>query len=415
MDFDYSQDQKLVRDMVRQFGKDSVEPSLAEMDENEEIPRPIWREMASLGLFGLASPESLGGSGVSLLTQVIVAEELGRVSASLAVTVAHHGFLLPALLMECGGEDQRSRCLPEICSGKVLGTVAPSPVSLGGPVDASRGSDAVESPVESDIAVVPDGPGWRLDGKADWVVNGKGYGIGGLFARMKDSVEAFLVSPGAGGLSAEPITGKLGLRPVDFARWTFSGCPVDANARLRCGEAQGGASVRRGLRLLSDLFLGAVGVGLTQACADVSIAYAKERKQFGRPIGSFQLVQDLIARMVFDVEAARLLVYRAAFEAGGKGLRLGACRETIARARSFSADAALRAGTDTVQVHGGYGFSSEYPAERLFRDARALALLSGGTGELLRVSAAPVVKEALSESSGLPPGGPSFGFAQDKL
>ncbi|MBI2880949.1 MAG: hypothetical protein HYY21_05145, partial [Candidatus Tectomicrobia bacterium] len=199
--------------------------------------------------------------------------------------------------------------------------------------------------------------------------------------------------------------GKLGLRPADFARWTFGGSRVAEGTRLDCGYSpkgaagggpEGGEALRRGLRLLTDLFLAAVGVGLVHACVEVSAGYAKARKQFGRPIGSFQLVQDLIARMVFDVEAARLLLYRAAVGAEGRGLRLGDAQAAIARARSLAADAALRAGTDAVQVHGGYGFSAEYPAERLFRDARALALLSGGTAELLGASAEPVLREALA-------------------
>ena len=390
MDFEYSEDQKLLRDMVRQFGKDSVEPCLAEMDEEEMIPGTILKAVADLGLLGLATPESHGGSGVPVLTQVIAAEALGRVSASLAVTAVHHGFLLPAVLMECGGEEQRSRWLPDICSGKVLGAVAAGPVSLEPRLDDSPGPE----PAESEVSAEALGSQWKLDGKADWVANGTGAGVGALFARTKDAAEAFLVTPAA--FAAEPITGKLGLRPSDFARWTFSGCVLDGEDRLDCGGPEGGETIRTGLRLLSDLFLAAVSVGLTQACLEVSTEYAKERKQFGRPIGSFQLVQELIAWMVFDVEAARLLVYRAALEAEGNILRLDDCREAIARARSFSAEAALKAGTETVQVHGGYGFSSEYPAERLFRDARGLALLSGGTGELLRVSAGALLKEALS-------------------
>jgi hypothetical protein len=220
-----------------------------------------------------------------------------------------------------------------------------------------------------------------------------------LFAETEDGPAAFLLTPGGEGFSSEPISEKLGLRPAGFARWNFSGYKADGDARLE-GAGPQGKDAQRGLCLLSDLFLAAAGVGLIQACIDVSSEYAKERKQFGRPIASFQLVQDLIAMMVFDVEAARLLLYRAALEAEGKGLRLDGCAPAIARARSFAAEAGLRAGTDTVQVHGGYGFSAEYPAERLFRDARGLALLSGGTGDLLRISADPVLEEAFRSSAG---------------
>lgn len=404
MDFDYTDEQKLLRDMVRRFGEGSVSPASREMDEREKIPGALIQEMAGLGLLGLAVPEAFGGSGVSLLTQAIVAEELGRVSAALAVTAVHHAFLLPALLLECGSEAQKSRWLPGLSSGEAIGTVAVGPVRLLAPPEGPReaGSAAGE------VTARREGRGkglFRLEGRADWVVNGGSAGVCALFARTRGGAEAFLVARGEVDFSAEPVTGKLGLRPADFARWTFSGSRVEESARLDCGyspkgaaggEPGGGEALRRGLRLLTDLFLAAVGVGLVQACVEVSAGYAKARKQFGRPIGSFQLVQDLIARMVFDGEAARLLVYRAAAGAQGRGLRLGDAQAAIARARSLAAEAALRAGTDAVQVHGGYGFSAEYPAERLFRDARALALLSGGTAELLGASAEPVLREALA-------------------
>ncbi len=398
MDFDYTEDQTLLRDMVGQFGKDSVEPVLMEMDESERIPETLLRRMADLGLFGLAVPESFGGSGVPLLTQVVVAEALGRVSASLAAAAVYDGFLLPALLDACGDEGQKRRWLPGIASGETLGTVKIGAVSL-----EDRPDDAGDDgPPGAMIRAAPEGEKWRLTGGADWVVNGREATIGAVFASTGDGVEAFLVNPAAAGVESAPITGKLGLRPVGFARWSFAECVVDGGDKLETGgpDSGGGNGVRRGLRLLSNLFLAAASVGLIQAGLEVAGEYAKERKQFGRPIGGFQLVQEMIAGMVFDVEAARLLVYRAAADAQGRGPRLEGSAAPIARARSFAAEAALKAGTQAVQVHGGYGFSSEFPAERIFRDARALALMAGGSGELLRLSAEPILKEALPQWGG---------------
>ena len=398
MDFDYTEDQTLLRDMVGRFGKDSVDPVLMEMDESERIPETLLRRMADLGLFGLAVPESFGGSGVPLLTQVVVAEALGRVSASLAAAAVYDGFLLPALLDACGDEGQKRRWLPGIASGETLGTVKIGAVSLEDRPDGA-GDDG---PPGSMIRATPEGEKWRLTGGADWVVNGRDAAVGAVFASTGDGVEAFLVNPAAAGVESEPITGKLGLRPLGFARWSFAECAVDGADKLDPGGPDSGHGVRRGLRLLSDLFLAAASVGLIQAGLEVAGEYAKERKQFGRPIGGFQLVQEMIAGMVFDVEAARLLVYRAAADAQGRGrgLRLEGSTAPIARARSFAAEAALKAGTQAVQVHGGYGFSNEYPAERIFRDARALALMAGGSGELLRLSAEPILKEALPQWDG---------------
>ena len=355
MDFDYTEDQTLLRDMVGQFGKDSVEPVLMEMDESERIPETLLRRMADLGLFGLAVPESFGGSGVPLLTQVVVAEALGRVSASLAAAAVYDGFLLPALLDACGDEGQKRRWLPRIASGETLGTVKIGAVSL-----EDRPDDAGDDgPPGTMIRAAPVGEKWRLTGGADWVVNGREATIGAVFASTGDGVEAFLVNPAAAGVESAPITGKLGLRPVGFARWSFAECVVDGGDKLETGgpDSGGGNGVRRGLRLLSNLFLAAASVGLIQAGLEVAGEYAKERKQFGRPIGGFQLVQEMIAGMVFDVEAARLLVYHAAADAQGRGggLRLAASAAPIARARSFAAEAALKAGTQAVQVHGGYG------------------------------------------------------------
>lgn len=396
MDFDYTEDQTLLRDMVGRFGKDSVEPVLMEMDESERISETLLGRMADLGLFGLAVPESFGGSGVPLLTQVVVAEALGRVSASLAAAAVYHSFLLPALLDACGDEAQKRRRLPGIASGETLGTVKVGAVSLE---DRPAGAGE-DGPPDSMICAAPEGEKWRLTGGADWVVNGRDAAVGAVFASTGDGVEAFLVNSAAAGVESAPITGKLGLRPLGFARWSFAECAVDGADKLDLGGPNSGDGVRRGLRLLSDLFLAAASVGLIQAGLEVAGEYAKERKQFDRPIGGFQLVQEMIAGMVFDVEAARLLVYRAAADAQGRGLRLEGSAAPIARARSFAAEAALKAGTQAVQVHGGYGFSNEYPAERIFRDARALALMAGGSGELLRLSAEPILKEALPQSDG---------------
>lgn len=386
MEFEYTEDQKLLRDMIRQFGEESVRPIQMEMDEKESIPEGVLAQMAELGLLGLAVPESAGGSEVTRLTQIIVAEALGRASASLAVTVTYHAFLLPAILVACGSDEQRSRWLPEIAAGKTVGTALIEPASLA---NEESGSPSVG------IRVGRTDQEWKLDGETDWVVNGQTAGLASLFARSAEGLKGFLLTPALDGAGVSPMDRKLGLRPVDFAQWTFQASPVDSSAGLDAGE-----SAWRNLRHLADLFLAAIAVGLIQNCLDVSRDYAKERKQFGRPIGSFQLVQELIADMVFDVEAARLLVYRAAAETEGRALELEDCRPWIARARSLASEAALKAGSETVQIHGGYGFSAEYPAERLFRDARALALMNGGTGDLLRASAEPVVGATLGDSKG---------------
>lgn len=380
MEFDYTEEQKLIRGMVSQFGDEWVRPILADMEEKENIPQDVLAKLSESGLLGLAVPELNGGSEVPLLTQVIVAEALGKISASLAVSVVFRAFLLPAALVACGTDEQRSQWLPELATGKIAGTVLIEPVSC-------EGKEGGVSP--SEIRAERDKQGWRLDGDANWVVNGQGTCLAYLFARSADDgLKSFLVTPGSEGIEVSPVVQKLGLRPVNFAQWTFGSSvgflPFSAGLDAKEGT-------RRSIRWLADLFLAAIGVGLTQNCLEVSVDYAKERKQFGRPIGSFQLVQGMIAEMVFDVDAARLSVYRAAAEAEGRNLELEPCSPWIARARSLASEAALKAGYDSIQVHGGYGFSGEYPAERLFRDARALALINGGTGNLLRVLAEPVL------------------------
>lgn len=382
MDFDYTEEQKLLRGMVNQFSDEWVRPILAEMEEKEDIPEDVLAKLSESGLLALAVPELNGGSEVPLLTQVIVAEALGRISASLAVDVVFRAFLLPAVLVACGSDEQRSRWLPELATGKIAGTVLIEPT----PIEEEEGAASLSA-----IRAERDKQGWKLEGDANWVINGQATCLACLFARSSEGLKGFLVTPGLEGMKVSPVVQKLGLRPVNFAQWSFDSgvslLPFSAGLDAKEGT-------RRNLRWLADLFLAAIGVGLTQNCLGVSVDYAKERRQFGRPIGSFQLVQELIAEMVFNLEAARLSVYRAASEAEGRNLELESCSPWIARARSLASEAALKAGYDSIQVHGGYGFSGEYPAERLFRDARALALVNGGTGSLLRVLAEPVIDVA---------------------
>lgn len=370
MNFEYSQEQKLLRDLIRQLAREFIEPGIREADEAEAFPREVVREMARLGLLGAAVPEAYSGGGLDLLTQAIIAEEMGRASAALGVTFIVHGPVLQGILAAWGSEAQKGKWLPLLARGEVLGGVAaPEKDGPGLRLEASgrtRGGEA------------------RFSGEARWVLNGGVAGVGLLILQGDEgSFSGGLLVPRQGeGLRVQEVSRKLGLRTLSLAHWELEGLSLPEEALLK-----GGRVLADQAQSLLNLFLAAVAVGLCQACQEAGVAHAKQRIQFGRPIGSFQLVQDLVARMTVETEAARLLVYEAA-------AKLPSSRQPgaqAAMARALACRAALQAGTDSVQIHGGYGFSSEYPVERYFRDARALSLLSGGTEGLSRSVGAEVL------------------------
>jgi alkylation response protein AidB-like acyl-CoA dehydrogenase len=372
MDFTLSEGQRALRDKARDFADRVLAPTVMEKDRREEFPHEELRAAAALGLAGLAVPERFGGAPADALGTALAYEELARVSASVCVILSVHNSLVAQIIERYGDEEQRGRFLPRLARGEILGSYALT--------EAESGSDAGAMKTTARR----EGGAWVLDGRKQFITTAPYAGLFVVFAvtdpvaRPADGISAFLVEPDFPGFSLGPEAPKLGLLSSKIAELRFDGCRVPAANLL----GQAGRGFRMALELLDTgrIGIGAQAVGIGQAALDAALAYSRERRQFGRPIAEFQAIQWKLADMHTRVEAARLLVWRAA---ASKDAGRPFAREA-AMAKLFASETATACADEAVQVHGGYGYLRTYPVERLYRDAKACALYEG-TSEIQRL------------------------------
>lgn len=364
MNFDPTDEQRLVRETVRRFAEQEIAPVAAENDRAGRFPRELVNRMAAVGLLGGPIPKEYGGSGLDYISHAIITEEIGRADSSLRTTLSVQLSLVALSLARWGTEEQKRRYLPELCAGRMLGCF--------GLTEPNAGSD----PAGMETTAIKRGDHWTLNGTKTWISNGTVAEVALVFAQTDpakghDGIAAFLVEKGMAGFSTRPITGKLGLRASDTGELILEDCTVPDSALL--GPSGQGFKVAMSALDNGRYSVAAGCVGIIQGCLDVCTEYAKTRRQFGKPIGSFQLVQDMIARMAVDLDAARLLVFRAGHL---KNQGLPNTVETSI-AKYFASEAAVRAATDAVQIFGGYGYSEETPVARYYRDAKVATIYEG--------------------------------------
>jgi len=373
MDFDFSQEQEQFRATVREFAREVVRPRAEEMDRTGAFPLDIVKRMGELGFFGIPFAEEYGGQGADLVTFCIAVEELARVDSSVAITLEAAVGLGAGPIARYGTAEQRERWLGPMCRGEILGAF--------GLTEPGGGSDAGATRTTARL----DGGEWVIDGSKAFITN-SGTDITGCVTITAvtgerdgaTEISTIIVPAGTPGLTVEPSYRKVGWHASDTHGLTFSGCRVP-EANLLGERGRGFAQL---LAALDDgrIAVAALAVGLAQGCLDESVAYAKERSAFGRPIAAFQAIQFKLADMRVAVETARLAAYRAAW-----------LRD---RGRSFVAEAALAklhaseiavtCAREAVQVHGGYGFIEELPVARFYRDAKILEI-GEGTSEIMRM------------------------------
>lgn len=367
MNFDFTPEQEMVRNLAREFAEREIAPYAAENDRLERFPAEIIRKMAPLGFLAGPIPTEYGGMGLDFIAYALLTEEIGRADSSVRTTLSVHVSLVQLTLLRWASDAQKQKYLPALARGDYLGCFALT--------EPNAGSD----PAGMQTTAVRDGDYWVLNGTKTWISNGGVAGLAIVFAQTDRSkghrgIAAFLVErDSTPGFTAREIKGKLGLRASNTAEIVLENCRVPAENLL--GEV--GQGMRIALSALDNgrYSVAAGCVSIIQGCIDISVKYAQTRHQFGRPIGSFQLVQEMIADMVVDYEAARYLVYRAG-HLKNKGVRN--TRETSI-AKLFASEAAIRAANNAIQIHGGYGYSREVPAERYWRDARVAAIYEGTT------------------------------------
>jgi short/branched chain acyl-CoA dehydrogenase len=369
LDFDLSPEQELVRETVRRFALEKVAPVAAELDREKRFPYELVAELGDLGLAGMTIPEEYGGAGSDTLSYAIAVEELTRIDSSVAITVAAHHSLgtLPIYLF--GSEEQRREWLPDLAGGRRLAAF--------GLTEPEAGSDAAAIRTTARL----EGGEWVIDGSKIFITNA-GTEISAcvvIAARTgEDEISNLIVPNGAPGYVISPPMEKLGWRASDTRELSFQGARIPERNLL----GPRGAGLRQFFEILAGgrISVAAMGVGLAQGCYDLAYAYAREREQFGKPIASFQAVQQKLVDMATEIEAARFLTYKAAWEKDeGRDF---AC--TAAMAKLYSGELSHRAANWALQIHGGYGFMEEYAISRFYRDQKILEI-GEGTNEVQRM------------------------------
>jgi alkylation response protein AidB-like acyl-CoA dehydrogenase len=371
VDFRLTDEQQLLRQSVREFAESEIRPHVREWDEAQHFPAELIPKLAALGLMGVQFPEEYGGAGMSAIDYCLCIEELARVDPSVSLSVAAHNGLGPAHIAMFGSDEQKRRWLVPLAKGEKLGAWALT--------EPNAGSDAAGTRTVAER----EGANWLLSGTKTFITHGASADVMVVMAltdrsRGAKGISAFVVERGTPGFSAGRKEDKLGMRASETTEVHFERCAV-APDHLLGEEGQG---FIQALQVLDAGRIGiaALSVGLAQGAFDAARHYALGRKQFGQPIASFQAIQWKLADMATRIEAARLLTYRAAYlKDQGKRTTLDS-----AMAKLYSSEVAVRAAEEAVQIHGGYGFVKDYPAEKYFRDVK-LTTIGEGTSEIQRL------------------------------
>jgi alkylation response protein AidB-like acyl-CoA dehydrogenase len=371
MDFQLNEEQRLTRDMVRDFAQAEIAPRAAAVDKSEEFPTSNIRQMGELGLMGLPYPEDYGGGGGDCVSYAIAVEEIGRACGSTGLIYAAHVSLGCGPIYYFGTETQKRTWLPRLCSGDGLAAFGLTEPEAGSDAGATRS------------VAVRDGDHYVLNGSKMWITSGAIADVVICSAKTDPNagtrgISCFLVARGTPGFEPGKNEPKMGLKGSVTSALTLRDCRVPASSLLGA-EGQG---FKQMLITLDGgrISIGALALGLAQAALDEASRYAKERVQFGQPIARFQAIQWMLADMATEIDAARLMVYRAAAmkDAGREFTK------EAAMAKLFASEVAERAAYKAVQIHGGYGYSREYPVERIYRDQR-LCTIGEGTSEIQRL------------------------------
>ena len=371
MNLSLSSDQQLLRRSVREFAENELRPHVMEWDEAQEFPRALLTKCAELGLMGIQFPERYGGAGMSSVDYCICIEELARVDPSVCLSVAAHNGLGASHIFMFGTEEQRQKYLLPLAKGEQL--------AAWGLTEASSGSDAAAMRTTA----VRDGRDWVLNGSKQFITHGRSGDVIVVMAvtnRAKSNrgISAFIVEKGTPGFRAGKKENKLGMRASETSEVIFESCRVPAG-QLLGAEGQGFINALQVLDA-GRIGIAALAVGLAQGAHDAARSYAFVRTQFGQPIGSFQSIRAKLIDNATRIEASRLLTRRAA------SMKDAGQRTTVesAMAKLYSSEIAVRAAEDGVQIHGGYGFIKDYPAEKYFRDVK-LTTIGEGTSEIQRL------------------------------
>lgn len=372
MNFDLTPDQKMLQDMVRKFADNELRPLAGEIDKSQEFPWKSVKKMAELGLMGVIVPEKYGGAGFDFVSLAIAIEEISRVCATTGVITAVNNSLVAYPIYTFGNEEQRKKFLTPLAKGEKIGAFALT--------EPNAGSD----PAGLETTVKLEGDHYILNGTKRFITNAGEAGIFVVMATRDKSLKhkgivALVVEKGTPGFSVGKHEDTMGLRATANTELVFEDCRVPKANIL--GDESSGFKIAMQTIDVSRIDIGAQAVGISQGALEEAIKYSKERKQFGQSICEFEFIQGMLADMATQIQAARLLVYHAAHLKDKGTARFS---KESAMAKLFASEVAVNCVRKAVQIHGGYGYSREYPVERMYRDAKVMEIYEG-TSEIQRI------------------------------
>ena len=371
MNFDYNETQSLIAQSIRDFAEQNIRPHIMEWDEAQVFPVPLFKKLGEMGFMGILVPQELGGSGLGYHEYITIVEEISKVDPSIGLSVAAHNSLCTNHILTFGNEEQKKKWIPKLASGEHIGA--------WGLTEHNTGSDAGGM----NTTAVRDGDDWIINGSKNFITHAVSGQIAVVVVRTGEKgdskgITAFVVEKGTPGFSSGKKENKLGMRASETAELIFDNCRVpDAN---RLGEV--GQGFIQSMKILDGgrISIGALALGIAKGAYEASLKYSKERHQFGKAISEFQGISFKLADMATEIEAAELLLHKAAFlkEQHRPVTTLGAM------GKMYASEMCVRVATDAIQIHGGYGYTKDYPVEKFYRDAK-LCTIGEGTTEIQKV------------------------------
>ncbi|WP_431163443.1 acyl-CoA dehydrogenase family protein [Flagellimonas beolgyonensis] len=371
MNFDYSETQKMVAESARDFAQQYILPHVMEWDEAQIFPIEVFKKAGELGFMGILVPEELGGSGLGYHEYIAILEEISKVDPSIGLSVAAHNSLCTNHILSFGNEEQKQQWIPRLATGEWIGA--------WGLTEHNTGSDAGGM----NTTAVKDGDHWILNGAKNFITHGKSGDIAVVIARTGEKgdshgMTAFAIEKGTPGFSSGKKENKLGMRASETAELIFSDCRIPDSNRL--GEV--GDGFIQSMKVLDGgrISIGALSLGIAKGAYEAALKYSKERVQFGKPISAFQGVSFKLADMATEIEASELLLHKAAFlkNEGRPVTKLGAM------SKMYASEVCVKVATDAVQIHGGYGYTKDFPVEKFYRDSK-LCTIGEGTTEIQKL------------------------------
>ncbi len=371
MNFELNENQKMIAEMIKDFGKTNILPHVMDWDEKQELPIGILKKFGEMGLMGVLVPTEYGGSGFGYFEYVTALTEIGKMCGSICLSVAAHNSLCTGHILEFGNEEQKRKYLPKLASAEWIGA--------WGLTETGTGSDAGGM----NTTAVMDGDYWVINGAKNFITHGISGNVAVVIVRTGNKgdshgMSAFIIEKGTPGFSSGKKENKLGMRASETAELIFDNCRVHKSQML----GKEGEGFIQAMKILDGgrISIAAVSLGIAKGAYEASVKYAKERQQFGRPIADFQAISFKLADMATEIEAADLLTFQAAYL---KNNKQKVTRQS-AFAKYYASEVAVRVSNDAVQIHGGYGYTKDFPVEKYYRDSK-LCTIGEGTSEIQKL------------------------------